>query len=74
MFNRQQANDFLCAKLANENLRRHCLATEAIMRRLASRFGEDPELWGVIGLLHDADLEAIQADPKRHAAVARKPT
>jgi predicted hydrolase (HD superfamily) len=41
----------------NENLVRHMLATEAIMRALAVRLDEDESRWGLAGLLHDLDVE-----------------
>lgn len=57
-------------RVANEHLRRHMLATEAIMRGLAVRLGEDPELWGLAGLAHDLDAEETSDDVTRHGAVA----
>jgi len=58
------------SRLHNVNLQKHTLAVEAIMRRLARHFGEDEELWGLAGLLHDIDYEETKADPARHSLVA----
>jgi hypothetical protein len=44
----------------------HYLETEAIMKALAKRFGEDVEYWGMIGLLHDVDWALTRDDLKEH--------
>jgi len=63
---RQEALELMQAYLQLENLRRHCLATEAIMRALAERLGFDAESWGIAGLLHDLDYEETKEDPPQH--------
>ena len=54
---REQALKLVKQHVRNPNLFNHCLAAEAVMRALADRVGEDPDKWGLAGLLHDLDAE-----------------
>lgn len=54
---REQAWALMTEFTESDSLRRHMLAVESAMRAYAPRFGGDPELWGVVGLLHDFDYE-----------------
>jgi putative nucleotidyltransferase with HDIG domain len=51
----------------SDALRKHMLAVEAAMRAEARKYGEDEDLWGVVGILHDFDYERFPND-------ARSPT
>ncbi|MCL6580773.1 MAG: HDIG domain-containing protein [Firmicutes bacterium] len=66
---RQEALKMMLDNVQNPNLRKHILAVEAVMRRLARRLGQDEERWGLAGLLHDVDYEATKDSPERHSLV-----
>ena len=59
------------ANIGSIALRRHCLATGAIMRNLAVRLGRGDEagLWEVAGILHDLDFEQTSSNPAVHGTV-----
>ena len=48
-----------------EGLVRHALAVEAVMRHMARKRGADPDVWGIVGLIHDLDYEQF---PDQHCA------
>ncbi len=64
---RDQALKLLKENVQNQKMICHCLASEAVLRALAVRLGEDPDQWGLAGLLHDIDVEHTNADPHTHA-------
>ena len=72
MISRDEAIRFLYENIKSENMRRHCYASEAVMKALAKRLGEDEGEWGMAGLLHDIDVEITLADPKTHGLYAVK--
>jgi putative nucleotidyltransferase with HDIG domain len=68
--NRDRALTRLREHIKNEKTIVHCLASEAVMRALANRLGEDPDRWGLTGLLHDIDMEVTGGDLEVHALKA----
>ncbi|WP_273327724.1 HDIG domain-containing metalloprotein [Vallitalea guaymasensis] len=67
--NRNEALELLKDHVKSEQLYRHSLAVEAAMIAYAKHFGEDVELWGNLGLLHDIDFEKY---PEQHPQMAPK--
>ena len=63
---RKDAMDLLLEHNSSRSLINHALSVEAVMRHLALKLGEDPDKWGVIGLVHDLDYERY---PDRHCTM-----
>ena len=63
---REEALELLKENVKNDRMIAHCLASEAVMRALAVKLNQDPDQWGMAGLLHDLDVEITNADPKTH--------
>ncbi|RMF90231.1 MAG: HDIG domain-containing protein [Methanobacteriota archaeon] len=70
MLSRDEAWRLVEEKIESANLRKHVLAVEAIMRGLARHLGEDEELWGLTGLLHDIDYGETESRPQMHTVLA----
>lgn len=66
---RNEAMALLKKHNQNEALIKHALAVEAVMGYFAEKFGEDPEKWRVIGLIHDLDYEKY---PEEHCLKTRE--
>ena len=67
---REEALKAIREKVKNENLVKHMIATEAIMRALARKFNQNEEEWGMAGLLHDIDVELVNNDMSQHSRLA----
>lgn len=69
MKTREYYVELLRKNISNPKMIAHCLASEAVLRALARKFGEDEDVWGIAGLLHDIDVEITNGDSKKHAIV-----
>lgn len=73
--NREETLALVREYVKNESLVRHMLSVEACMRFYAEQFGEDPETWGQVGLLHDFDWEihpTLEEHPQAGAPILRQ--
>ena len=66
---REKAYALLTEFNQNDGLIKHALSVEAVMRHFAELKGEDPEKWGIIGLIHDLDYEKY---PDQHCVKVRE--
>lgn len=66
LLQREQAITLLHQYIQNDRMIFHSIASEAVLRAMARRLGQDEEKWGLAGLLHDLDVEITHADPKLH--------
>jgi putative nucleotidyltransferase with HDIG domain len=74
---REEAWKLVSEYTQNQNLVRHMLAVEVAMRAYARKYGEDEELWGLVGLVHDFDYErhpdlSVEGHPMVGARILRE--
>ncbi len=68
---REDAYHLMTDHVKNESLQKHMLSVEVAMRFYARKYGEDEELWGMAGLLHDCDYEEYP-DLREHTQVSAR--
>jgi putative nucleotidyltransferase with HDIG domain len=66
---REEALQKIQDHVSKESLIDHMIATEAIMRGLAKKLGQDEDKWALTGLLHDIDYEQTADDPESHSLI-----
>jgi putative nucleotidyltransferase with HDIG domain len=73
--NRESAYSLVTEFVKNDGLVRHMLAVEAAMRAYAAKYGENPDYWGLAGLLHDFDWEihpTLEEHPQAGVPILRE--
>jgi len=68
--NREEALELLKSMPQEKSDMNHYLESEAIMRTLADKLGEDVEYWGMLGLLHDIDWSLTKNNWPEHGTKA----
>ncbi len=69
MLSTTEAVELLNKYIENENLKKHCFATQVSMEYLARKLGEDEKKWSIAGLLHDIDYTETFNNPEQHGLV-----
>lgn len=72
MITREEAVKLVKENIKRENLFKHVLAVEAIMKGLAKHLNEGEDLWRLVGLLHDIDFEKTSDKPEKHGVIAEQ--
>ena len=72
MLTRDAALDCINRQNPEQHMVQHALASEAVLRGLARHFGEDEDLWGLAGLLHDVDFPHTKDTPEKHGLMAEE--
>lgn len=67
--NRTNVYNSVIERVRSKSLINHMLATEAVMTGLARKLGEDENLWGICGLVHDIDYEETAENPEKHSLI-----
>ncbi len=70
MLQREEALDLVKSFSPEPTMLQHALSSEAVMRALATHFEEDPNLWGLTGLIHDVDYPLTKDTPEQHGVQA----
>jgi putative nucleotidyltransferase with HDIG domain len=73
--NCSEAWNIVCEYVQSDSLRKHMLSVEFAMRAYAEHYGEDPDSWGLVGLLHDFDWEihpTLEQHPIHGAPILRE--
>ncbi|MFH1230533.1 MAG: HDIG domain-containing metalloprotein [Planctomycetota bacterium] len=69
---RDEALLLMRSRITNNNLRKHILAVEAVMKFLARELKADEEKWGLVGILHDLDYEETKNAPEKHTLITEE--
>jgi predicted hydrolase (HD superfamily) len=72
MISREEAVKLLKENVTSDNMLKHSFASEAVLRGIANKLGINEDEFGIVGLLHDIDVEITNADPFTHGPFAEK--